>query len=184
MSAYIVSAVYAEVIDEPQVYETEVDATSVEDAERLAREEAIAGNGGDPTNEDDQRTYALADVFARLKYEGIEDLLHAGRDEVRFALGVLDDLQVAAFIDQGLASLHVRLVDGAEPEEYNPDLANALEAACNAWDRVADMLPGFRDDPVSRDQSKHVGDDGRLRYTADGSEVFPGPTGVRARKGA
>jgi hypothetical protein len=34
-------------------------------------------------------------------------------------------------------------------------------------------------DPVARDQSKYVGEDGRLRYSADGSEVFPGPTGVR-----
>ena len=34
-------------------------------------------------------------------------------------------------------------------------------------------------DPVKRDQSKYVGDDGKLRYYADGSEVFPGPTGVR-----
>ena len=36
-----------------------------------------------------------------------------------------------------------------------------------------------RSDPVRTDQSKEVGADGRLRYSADGSEVFPGPTGVR-----
>jgi len=34
-------------------------------------------------------------------------------------------------------------------------------------------------DPVARDQSKCVGADGVLRYSADGSEVFPGATGVR-----
>jgi hypothetical protein len=33
---------------------------------------------------------------------------------------------------------------------------------------------------ITTNQSKHVGPDGRLRYDADGSEVFPGPTGVRA----
>jgi hypothetical protein len=32
---------------------------------------------------------------------------------------------------------------------------------------------------VVQNQSKHVGADGKLRYDADGSEVFPGPTGVR-----
>lgn len=34
-------------------------------------------------------------------------------------------------------------------------------------------------DPVQQNQSKYVGADGRLRYVADDSEVFPGPTGVR-----
>jgi hypothetical protein len=34
-------------------------------------------------------------------------------------------------------------------------------------------------DPIRTNQSKYRGRDGRLRYQADGSEVFPGPTGVR-----
>lgn len=34
-------------------------------------------------------------------------------------------------------------------------------------------------DPVKKDQSKYRGADGKLRYSADGSEVYPGPTGVR-----
>jgi len=34
-------------------------------------------------------------------------------------------------------------------------------------------------DPVTKDQSKHRDASGVLRYSADGSEVFPGPTGVR-----
>jgi len=34
-------------------------------------------------------------------------------------------------------------------------------------------------DPVLKDQSKYRDADGKLRYSADGSEVFPGPTGVR-----
>lgn len=33
--------------------------------------------------------------------------------------------------------------------------------------------------PIQVNQSKYVGDDGKLRYQADGSEVFPGRTGVR-----
>lgn len=132
MPTYLVTGAYAEVVDQPQVYETEVEADSVEEAERLARERCIADNGGDPADGENS-PYALTDVFARLKVQ-IEDL----------HMGVLDDIQVAAFVDQGLASLHARMVDGAEPEDYNPDLANAVEAACNAWDRVADMLPDFR----------------------------------------
>lgn len=44
---------------------------------------------------------------------------------------------------------------------------------------LADRKHGPGADPVRRDQSKHVGADGRLRYSADGSEVFPGATGVR-----
>ena len=32
---------------------------------------------------------------------------------------------------------------------------------------------------VKQDQSKYVDAAGVLRYSADGSEVFPGPTGVR-----
>lgn len=39
-------------------------------------------------------------------------------------------------------------------------------------------------DPIAADQSKHVGEDNRLRYNADGSEVFPGATGVRPSKGS
>lgn len=35
------------------------------------------------------------------------------------------------------------------------------------------------EDPVRKNQSKHVGEDGQLRYDADNSLVFPGPTGVR-----
>lgn len=34
-------------------------------------------------------------------------------------------------------------------------------------------------DPIHSDQSKHTDAEGKLRYNADGSEVFPGPTGVR-----
>jgi len=34
-------------------------------------------------------------------------------------------------------------------------------------------------DPVRKNQSKYVDIFGVLRYSADGSIVFPGPTGVR-----
>lgn len=34
-------------------------------------------------------------------------------------------------------------------------------------------------DPVRADQSKYVDHRGTLRYSADHSEVYPGPTGVR-----
>lgn len=35
-------------------------------------------------------------------------------------------------------------------------------------------------DPVKADQSKYTDDEGNLRYSADKSLVFPGPTGVRS----
>lgn len=38
-------------------------------------------------------------------------------------------------------------------------------------------------DPIRRNQSKHLDSNGVLRYSADDSEVFPGPTGVRRWQG-
>ena len=57
-------------------------------------------------------------------------------------MGALTDLEVAEAVDQGLASLHARLED---PNEPGPgELREALERACDEWDRFADLLPGFR----------------------------------------
>jgi len=39
-------------------------------------------------------------------------------------------------------------------------------------------------DPVLANQSKYRDADGVLRYSADGSRVFPGPTGIRTRETA
>jgi hypothetical protein len=51
----------------------------------------------------------------------------------------LDDVEVAQFADCALASLHAR-ISGSESSE----LSDAIEAACDAWDRFADLLPDFR----------------------------------------
>lgn len=50
-----------------------------------------------------------------------------------------DDVELAQFADCALASLHARM-SGSESRE----LSEAIEAACDAWDRFADLLPDFR----------------------------------------
>jgi hypothetical protein len=132
---YLVSAVYAEVIDQPQVYETEVEASSVEEAEQLAQLGCIVDNGGDPADGEDS-PYRLTDIYARPAHAAD---LH---------MGTLGEHAVAAHIDQGIASLNARLeddVDGIFPEVDANGLLDAMREACDAWDRVADMLPGFRE---------------------------------------
>lgn len=65
----------------------------------------------------------------------------------------LADLEVAEHVDQGLASLNVRLEDREMIRDTYPDLsgdeveelATAVRRACDEWDRVADLLPGFRE---------------------------------------
>jgi hypothetical protein len=62
---YLVTAAYKDVVDEPQAYETEVDATSPEQAEKHAQEDCYRDNHGltdEPVSPDD---YMLCDVFAR-----------------------------------------------------------------------------------------------------------------------
>lgn len=54
---------------------------------------------------------------------------------------VEDDLLVAELVDQGLASLRLRVQD-----DYPRELRALIEHACDAWDEVADALPRFRDD--------------------------------------
>lgn len=51
----------------------------------------------------------------------------------------LDDVEVAQLADCALASLHARM-SGSESRE----LSDAIEAACDAWDRFADLLPDLR----------------------------------------
>lgn len=71
---YRVSAVYAEVVDTPQAYETEVEANSPEEAEQKARHQAIVDNGGEPGIDDE--TYALTDVFVQAIDERLTDDEH------------------------------------------------------------------------------------------------------------
>jgi hypothetical protein len=54
----------------------------------------------------------------------------------------LDDLEVAQFADCALASLHARMSGSESRELY--ELSDAIEAACDAWDRFANLLPDFR----------------------------------------
>lgn len=83
MTTYLVTAAYADVIGDPQVYETEVDADSVPEAERAAQETCYRDNHGltdEPVSPSD---YMLVDVFARpapierdrFDIEGIRDAL-------------------------------------------------------------------------------------------------------------
>jgi hypothetical protein len=63
---YLVSAVYGDVVDTPQAYETVVEARSVEEAELAARQSAVEDNNGDwPEDGEEYGIYALVDVFAR-----------------------------------------------------------------------------------------------------------------------
>lgn len=60
----------------------------------------------------------------------------------------LDDFEVAEVADQALASLNARF-DSDNDQGYDDalaqQLAEAITAACGAWDRFADLLPGFRE---------------------------------------
>jgi hypothetical protein len=61
---YLVTAAYKDT-DEPQVYETEAEAGSVEEAERLAQEGCYRDNHGLTDEPVDASDYMLTDVFAR-----------------------------------------------------------------------------------------------------------------------
>lgn len=50
-----------------------------------------------------------------------------------------------------------------------------------AWDLTLVQIPH---DPVLSNQSKYTDAQGLLRYSADGSRVFPGPIGIRTRETA
>lgn len=50
------------------------------------------------------------------------------------------DLEVARLADRALATLHERIASSEVSE-----LSNALDDACDAWDRFGDLLPGFRE---------------------------------------
>jgi hypothetical protein len=56
----------------------------------------------------------------------------------------LDDLEVAEVADQALASLNARFDAGDNSQGFDGDLAQelaeAIGAACDAWDRFADLL--------------------------------------------
>lgn len=74
---------------------------------------------------------------------------------------------------QGLADAKARRLDEPTP-------ADRCKCGATAEQHGEDLeVPCVEIDPVERNQSKHVDAAGALRYDADGSEVFPGPTGVR-----
>lgn len=66
----------------------------------------------------------------------------------------LSDQEVAECVDQGLASMNTRFEDREMIRDTYPDLsgeeieelATAVRRACDEWDRVADLLPNFRED--------------------------------------
>lgn len=58
----------------------------------------------------------------------------------------LSDLELAEVVDQALASLNARLSDPDGDYKLRPELADAIGRACDAWDEVADELPGFREE--------------------------------------
>lgn len=74
---WIVTAVYADVIDEPQVYDTTVEAETEEDAEQIARRAAVEDNGG--TWPDDKGSYELTDLYVRLAPNGNRDSIALDR---------------------------------------------------------------------------------------------------------
>lgn len=69
-------------------------------------------------------------------------------------LEAMPALEVAELIDQGLASLNARMSDeesllGEFPEGIPgpsdaEEIMQAVTAACDAWDALADLLPDFR----------------------------------------
>ena len=71
-----------------------------------------------------------------LPVAGATDEHRARRVAETVGLAGLDDFEVAQFADCALASLHAR-ISGSESRE----LSDAIEAACDAWDRFADLLP-------------------------------------------
>lgn len=62
---YLVTAAYKDVVDTPQVYETEVDADTAEDAEVVAQVACYRDNHGEPDARVTPDDYMLTDVFAR-----------------------------------------------------------------------------------------------------------------------
>ena len=62
-----------------------------------------------------------------------------GRLAERLHLEGLEDVEVAQLADCALASLRARLHDDGSQE-----LAEAIDATCDAWNRVADQLPALR----------------------------------------
>ena len=47
----------------------------------------------------------------------------------------LSDAELVDVVDQGLASLNARFTD---PDEHDPQMAEEIAAACDAWDVFAD----------------------------------------------
>jgi hypothetical protein len=65
MTRFLVTGVYADVIDTPQAYEPgTIEAESAEQAEEFARQMAVEDNGG-TWPDDRDGGFALTDVFAR-----------------------------------------------------------------------------------------------------------------------
>lgn len=62
----------------------------------------------------------------------------------RWQVEGLTDEELLTLIDQSLASLHVRITDPEGDWTNWPELAEAIDATCDEWDRFADGVPGFR----------------------------------------
>jgi hypothetical protein len=125
--------------------------------EAIAREAAtIAGDAGSDLLEDPGQE-ARDELEARIRLEAGRALRKSG-DKYRDPAGVLWTLESD------------RSVLAAESVRGRLDRALGFSGALN---------PPAGSDPIAGNQSKHVGADGRLRYDADGSEVFPGATGRR-----
>jgi hypothetical protein len=122
----------------------------------------------------------------------------APRGEIFTETVIIDHLGLPYDLDgQTNGHMHVRKWGGAHPIYYREIIAADTPESVFEFD-VRDEHHTIRhpalgeeehtvedlNDPVRKNQSKHVGADGHLRYDADGSRVFPGPTGVRTRETA
>lgn len=58
-------------------------------------------------------------------------------------MGALSTDEIAAHVDQGLASLIARAEDSDDEELY--PLLHELQLVCDRWDDFANALPGFRE---------------------------------------
>lgn len=100
MPNYIVTAAYEDVVDTPQVYETEVAASDPGEAAELAQRQAVEDNGG--TWPDDLNSYKLADIYARVRPVNLSP------DDARLIIDALED-----------AATWARRIESSQEQHYN-----------------------------------------------------------------